>query len=102
MVKDTDTDKVFLETLVKALVDHPEAVQVERKIDELGVLLNLKVHHNDMGVIIGKRGMTAKAIRHLVRVVGFKNHARVNLRIEEPVEGEKRETNQNKKRDLEF
>lgn len=77
-------DVEFLEYLTKALCDHPEAVKIERKVDEMGVLLSLKVHPDDMGQIIGKQGQTVKAIRHLVRIIGLKNHARVTLRIEEP------------------
>ena len=82
-----DNDKEFLEYIVKELVDHPKDVKVERKVDEMGVLLSLKVHPEDMGQIIGREGSTAKAIRNLVRIVGLKNHARVNLKIEEPEGG---------------
>ncbi|MBU1091594.1 KH domain-containing protein [Patescibacteria group bacterium] len=77
-------DEEFLEYVVKALVDVPEAVKVERKVDEMGVLLSLKLDQVDMGKIIGRNGNTAKAIRNLLRVVGLKNQARVNLKIEEP------------------
>jgi len=77
-------DQEFLEYIVKSLVDHPEDVKIERKVDEMGVLLSLEVNPEDMGQIIGKAGATAKAIRNLVRIVGLKNHARVNLKIEEP------------------
>lgn len=77
-------DQEFLSELIKALVDHPEDVKVDRKVDEMGVLLTLKVNPQDMGVIIGREGMTAKAIRSLLRIVGIKNNARVNLKIEEP------------------
>ena len=77
-------DQEFLEYIVKALVDHKEDVKIDRKVDEMGVLLSLKVHPEDMGQIIGKAGSTARAIRSLVRIVGLKNHARVNLKIEEP------------------
>jgi len=77
-------DQDFLEYVVKTLCDHPEAVKIERKVDEMGVLLSLKVHPDDMGQIIGKQGQTVKALRHLVRIIGLKNHARVTLRIEEP------------------
>jgi len=80
-------DQEFLEYLIKALVDHPEDVKVDRKVDEMGVLLSLKVHPEDMGQIIGRAGSTARAIRSLVRIVGLKNHARVNLKIEEPAGG---------------
>ena len=77
-------DKEFLEYLVKALVDHPEDVVSTRKVDEMGVLLTLKVNPKDMGQVVGRRGATANAIRSLLRIVGVKNHARVNLKIEEP------------------
>ena len=86
MAKET-SDKEFLEYLIKALVDHPEDVKIDRKVDEMGVLLSLKVNPEDMGQIIGKAGATARAIRSLVRIVGLKNHARVNLKIEEPAGG---------------
>lgn len=82
-----EPDKDFLEFLIKALVDHPGDVKVDRKVDEMGVLLTLKVNPEDMGQIIGKAGSTARAIRNLVRIVGLKNHARVNLKIEEPEGG---------------
>jgi hypothetical protein len=77
-------DEEFLEYLIKALSDHPEDVKIDRKVDEMGVLLSLRVNPEDMGQIIGKGGATARAIRNLVRIVGLKNHARVNLKIEEP------------------
>ena len=77
-------DQEFLEFLIKALVDHPEEVKVDRKVDEMGVLMTLDVHPEDMGKIIGRQGNTAKAIRTLLRVVGMKNNARVNLKINEP------------------
>ncbi len=77
-------DRDFLEFLVKSIVDHPDDVQVDRKVDEMGVLLTLKVHPQDMGQIVGKRGSTAQSIRSLLRIVGIKNNARVNLKIVEP------------------
>ncbi len=77
-------DQSFVEYVVKALVDHPTDVQTERTIDEMGVLITLKVHAEDMGQIIGRQGNTARAIRTLLRVVGAKNNARVNLKIHEP------------------
>jgi len=81
------SDQEFLEYVIKALVDHPEDVKVDRKGDEMGVLLSLKVNPEDMGQIIGRAGSTARAIRSLVRIVGIKNQARVNLKIEEPEGG---------------
>ena len=80
-------DQQFLETVVKSLVDHPESVHINRTVDEMGVLLTLDVHAEDMGKIIGRSGNTAKAIRTLLRVVGMKNEARVNLKINEPEGG---------------
>ena len=82
-----ELDQQFLEQLVKSLVDHPESVRITRTVDEMGVLLMLDVHAEDMGKIIGRSGNTAKAIRTLLRVVGMKNEARVNLKINEPEGG---------------
>ncbi len=78
------SDKEFLETVVKALVDNPNDVVIDRTVDEMGVLLTLSINQTDMGKIIGRSGNTAKAIRTLLRVVGMKNNARVNLKINEP------------------
>ena len=80
-------DAQFLEFVVKALVDRPEEVKIQRTVDEMGVLITLDVHPEDMGKIIGRSGNTAKAIRTLLRVVGMKNNARVNLKVNEPVGG---------------
>ena len=77
-------DQEFIEYVVKALVDMPDAVKVERRVDEMGVLITLDVDSKDMGKIIGRDGATAKALRTLLRVVGMKNNARVNLKINEP------------------
>lgn len=77
-------DKAFLEMVVKALVDNPNDVHVDRKVDEMGVLLTLDINPVDMGKVIGKEGATAKALRTILRVVGMKNNARVNLKINEP------------------
>lgn len=74
----------FLEYIVKAMVDNPDAVKIVRSVDDMGVLLNLTVAPEDMGKIIGRKGNTAGAIRTLLRVVGMKNNARVNLKIPEP------------------
>lgn len=82
-----EQDHAFLEYVVHALVDHPEAVIINRSVDEMGVLLTLAVHPDDMGKIIGREGNIAKALRTLLRVVGMKHNARVNLKINEPVGG---------------
>ena len=87
MAEKKTVDEQFLEYVVKALVDNPDDVKVERRVDEMGVLLSLKVHPEDMGQIVGREGSTARSIRALVRIIGLKNHARVNLKIEEPEGG---------------
>lgn len=79
-----EQDQEFLGIVIKALVDHPDDVETDRTVDEMGVLLTLKVNPEDMGQIIGRSGNTARAIRTLLRVVGAKNNARVNLKIHEP------------------
>ena len=84
-------DQEFLEYLVKSIVDHPDDVKIDRKVDEMGVLLDLKVNQEDMGMLIGRLGSTAKAIRTLLRIIGARHNARVNLKIEEP-EGSTRPT----------
>jgi len=70
--------------IVKAIVGHPDKVEVDRTVDEMGVLLTLKIDPEDMGYVIGRRGQTAQAIRTLLKIVGAKNNARVNLKIHEP------------------
>lgn len=83
----TEHDAQFLDYSIKALVDNPNDVKIVRTVDEMGVLLTLTVNPADMGKIIGRMGNTAKAIRTLLRVVGMKNNARVNLKINEPAGG---------------
>lgn len=82
-------DQEFVEYVVKSIVDHPDDVKLERSIDEMGVLITLSVNPEDMGQIIGRQGATAKSIRTLLRVIGARNNARVNLKIAEP-EGSER------------
>lgn len=82
-------DKQFLEMIVKNIVSNPDDVQVDRTVDEMGVLLTLKINPADMGYVIGRKGQTAQAIRTLLKIVGAKNNSRVNLKIYDP-EGGKR------------
>lgn len=84
-----ERDANFVEQVVKMLVDNPDDVNVDRTVDEMGVLITLSVHPDDMGMVIGREGSTAKALRTLLRVVGARNNARVNLKINEP-EGSER------------
>ena len=79
-----NSDQEFLEYVVKSLVNNPDAVKVERTVDERGVLLTLHTDPKDMGYVIGRQGQTAHSIRTLVRIVGAKNNARVNVKIYEP------------------
>lgn len=74
-------DQQFVEYIVKSLVSNPDAVSIERRIDEKGVLLELTVDPEDLGRVIGKRGATAQSIRSLLRALGTKNEARYNLKI---------------------
>src|ERR1700754_74799 len=74
-------DQEFVEFVVKSLVSQPDKVQVERRIDEKGVLLELTVDPEDLGRVIGKRGATAQSLRTLLRALGTKNEARYNLKI---------------------
>lgn len=74
-------DQQFVEFVIKSLVTKPDAVQVERRIDEKGVLLELTVDPEDLGRVIGKRGATAQSVRTLLRALGTKNDARYNLKI---------------------
>ena len=88
-------DQEFLEFIVKSIVAHPGDVKVERVIDERGVLLTLDINPEDMGYVIGKQGQTAKSIRTLLKIVGAKSNARVNLKINEP-EGSRRSREENR------
>lgn len=79
-----NADQDFVIMIVKAIVNHPEDVSVDRRVDEMGVLLTLKINQADMGYVIGRQGQTARAIRTLLKIVGAKNNARVNLKIHDP------------------
>ena len=77
----TSIDQQFVEFIVKSLVNNPDDVTIERRIDEKGVLLELTVDAEDLGRVIGKRGATAQSLRTLLRALGTKNEARYNLKI---------------------
>ena len=77
----SEIDQQFIEYVVKSLVGKPDAVQVDRSVDEKGVLLELTVDPEDLGRVIGKRGATAQSLRTLLRALGTKNDARYNLKI---------------------
>lgn len=77
-------DQAFVEHVVKAIVNNPKDVKAERTVDERGVLITLHINPEDMGYVIGREGQTARALRTLLRIVGAKENARVNLKIFEP------------------
>ena len=82
-----EVDQKFVEDVVKAIVNNPNDVKTTRTIDERGVLITLDVNPGDMGYVIGRSGQTARALRVLLKIVGAKNNARVNLKINEPEGG---------------
>lgn len=84
----SNIDQQFVEYIVKSLVGKPEAVEIRRRIDEKGVLLELSVDPEDLGRVIGKRGATAQSLRTLLRALGTKNDARYNLKIVDVAEGD--------------
>ena len=89
-MNDKTPEEAFLEYIVKSLVDHPEDVVITRTVDNLGVLLTLTVHKDDMGKVIGRGGKLAtQAIRPLLSAVGMKHNARVSLKINEPAGGKR-------------
>jgi len=76
-----DPELVFVDFVVRQLVDHPSEVKIEKTIDEKGVLLKLYVDPSDLGRVLGKRGATAQSIRTLLRALGSRNNARYNLKV---------------------
>jgi predicted RNA-binding protein YlqC (UPF0109 family) len=79
-----EQDQAFVDYVVKSIVNNADAVMTERTVDERGVLITLTVDPSDMGYVIGRQGQTARALRTLLKIVGAKNNARVNLKINEP------------------
>ena len=100
MAAKMEQDQEFVEFLVKSIVGHPDDVETERNIDERGVLITLKVNPEDMGYVIGRQGQTARSIRTLLKIVGAKSNARVNLKIYEP-EGSRPPREQREERERE-
>jgi predicted RNA-binding protein YlqC (UPF0109 family) len=92
---DNSIDQQFIEYVVKSLVGNPDAVQVDRSVDEKGVLLELTVDPEDLGRVIGKRGATAQSLRTLLRALGTKNDARYNLKIIDNGDGTHRDASTN-------
>ncbi len=86
---DKEFDQEFVEYIVRGIVNNPDDVKTERIVDERGVLITLHINQEDMGYVIGRQGQTARAVRTLLKIVGAKENARVNLKIYEP-EGSRR------------
>jgi uncharacterized protein len=86
-MKNMEADQKFLEEIIRAIVGNPDDVKSTRTVDERGVLLTLDVNPADMGYVIGRSGQTARAVRTLLKIVGAKSNARVNLKISEPEGG---------------
>lgn len=78
------TDQQFIETIVQSIVSHPQEVRTDRIVDERGVLITLNVNPEDIGYVVGRQGQTIRAIRILAKIVGAKNNARVNVKLNEP------------------
>lgn len=85
----SNVDKEFVEYIVKSIVSHPDDVRADRTVDEMGVLITLNVNPEDIGSVVGRQGQTIRAIRTLAKIVGAKNNARVNIKLNEP-EGSRR------------
>ena len=79
-----ERDQELLDTIIRELVDYPNELRIERSVDEMGVLLSVHLNPEDMGKVIGRQGNTAKALRSIMRAVGMKNQARINIKIIEP------------------
>ncbi len=84
-MKEKDTE--FLEYIVKSLVENTDAVQTSRRVDDMGVFIELIVDPVDMGKIIGRNGHTAQAIRTIMKAFGKKHQANISIQIKEPVGG---------------
>ncbi|HBB38251.1 MAG TPA: RNA-binding protein [Candidatus Magasanikbacteria bacterium] len=82
-----EQDQSFVDYVVKAIVNNPDKVKATRTVDERGVLITLDVDPSDMAYVIGRQGQTARSVRTLLKIVGAKNNARVNLKINEPEGG---------------
>lgn len=87
-----ENDTVFLEYIIKSLVENPDAVKTSRRVDDMGVFIELIVDPNDMGKIIGRNGHTAQAIRTVMKAFGKKHQANISIQIKEPENGNKKES----------
>ncbi|GBD34896.1 hypothetical protein HRbin35_00651 [bacterium HR35] len=91
-MSETPVYQKILEDIIKSLVNHPEEVKITRRIDEMGVLLSIKLHPQDMALVIGRKGDHINALKKIIKAIGKKHHARVNIKVEEPTPLEKEAT----------
>lgn len=87
-MSETHHDQEFLHFVLSSILDDTESLQIDRKVDDLGVLLTVTVADSDMGKIIGKGGQTIQALRVLLRLVGAKTNERINLKVVDPQQSE--------------
>jgi predicted RNA-binding protein YlqC (UPF0109 family) len=71
----------LLEAIAKTLVDHPEGVQVQAVQGQSVIILELRVHPEDVGFVIGRHGRIAEGIRTILGAAGMKRHKRVTVAI---------------------
>lgn len=88
-MNETPVYQRVLEEIIKSLVNHPEEVKITRRIDEMGVLLSIKLHPQDMALVIGRKGEHINALKKIIKAIGKRHHARVNIKVEEPTPLEK-------------
>jgi hypothetical protein len=81
-----EKDQQFLESMLREIVEHPNEAEVKREVDDLGILLTIKVNKSDMGLVIGKRGINANAIKLIMKLIGYRNNNHISIKIEEPNE----------------
>lgn len=74
----------YLTSMIAPLLKEPQSLRVVTTQDQLGVLLSVDVSKGDMGIVVGKEGATAKALRQLMRTFGMLHNARVSLKVNEP------------------
>ena len=79
-----EQDQKLLGEIIQAIVTYPEQVEVSRHVDEMGVLLSVKLEQSDAGIVIGKDGRAIKAIRSVMNLVGRRSKARVSVRLDVP------------------
>ncbi|MDE2015997.1 MAG: KH domain-containing protein [Patescibacteria group bacterium] len=83
------SDEQFLDFVLKAIVENPEEIRMEKSRDERGEVIRVGLARSDMGQVIGRGGATIQAIRLLTKIVGLKNGTKSAVMISEPDEKRK-------------